>query len=364
MIVENTRRYWWLLLLLCLAAVCAQSQEQPICDPECQNEGVCKLGFGVNETETGCLCPKGTLGDLCETVIPSANTSEPGLCGLVCRNGGECESGDAENPSQCNCPPGTSGSLCEILVEANPCVLKCFNGGECVEDDQGGSTCQCVPGTSGLQCEEMEESSTEAPSSSCPPGTSGDLCQSEAPTVGQATTQAPSSLGSSSSCDLITCQNGGRCEVLSGSNNETQCICDPGFSGDLCETAATPEELSPQEPQEETSSLCDLDCKKGGLCVSSGGDDTGEMTCNCPPGTSGELCEEVDEVTCGENTCYHGSQCITASDGGLHCDCTTINDPERHYAGRFCQYQATTYCGDGEDYFCVNGGKCRDENNG
>ena len=87
--IAGNKRHWccyWGLFLLCLAVVCAQNQEEPICDPECQNEGVCKLGFGVNGTETGCLCPEGTSGDECETVIAAGSTLEPGLCELVCQN--------------------------------------------------------------------------------------------------------------------------------------------------------------------------------------------------------------------------------------------------------------------------------------
>lgn len=273
---------------LAVITIICESQDPALllCNPECQNEGVCELvaGLGDNETETGsCACPQGTSGDFCETIIIPA----------------------VDAPS---CPPGTSGESCQ-------------------------------------------ESSTSS---------------SEAPTIIDQATEAPSSNDSSSlpSCDLI-CQNGGRCELVDGSSTETQCLCDPGFSGDLCETADVPPAATDpplSDPLKE--STCDLDCRNGSVCGPSDGNEGGEVKCICAPGTSGDLCERVDGVTCGVDTCYYGSQCIQASDGGLYCDCTTINEPGKHFAGPFCQYEATTYCGDSEDYFCVNGGTCRKEGNG
>ena len=94
------------------------------------------------------------------------------------------------------------------------------------------------------------------------------------------------------------------------------------------------------------------------------------MHCSCPTGYDGELCEYQREP-CGEDSyCFHGGKCVERQvDGGMlvhHCDCSAAStDTEADaYAGRFCQFKATSYCTRNVDLnehlFCVNGGTCRE----
>lgn len=86
---------------------------------------------------------------------------------------------------------------------------------------------------------------------------------------------------------------------------------------------------------------------------------TDNQYCSCPYNYDGEFCEIYREP-CGENFCYNGGKCV---DGNI-CDCEPAATDDADYAGRFCQFKATSYCtkntGTNENLFCVNNGKCRD----
>ena len=93
------------------------------------------------------------------------------------------------------------------------------------------------------------------------------------------------------------------------------------------------------------------------------------MHCVCAPGFDGELCE-VDKTPCGPDAfCFHGGTCverIVNEEILHHCDCSTASTDTTDYAGRFCQFEATSYCtktaGLNGHLFCVNGGECREDN--
>lgn len=124
---------------------------------------------------------------------------------------------------------------------------------------------------------------------------------------------------------------------------------------------------------------CTLDCNNGGECMVgiNNADEVHDlahfydnaeefMHCKCPEGWGGALCE-VARQECGSHHCYNGGTCLqhTDSDGQTkhRCDCTTANGDDYSYAGRFCQYQSTSFCTKKEDengqLFCVNGGTCK-----
>lgn len=92
------------------------------------------------------------------------------------------------------------------------------------------------------------------------------------------------------------------------------------------------------------------------------------MYCSCPDGFDGPYCE-IKKDSCGQNHCFHGGRCIERSvDGEVlhHCDCTEANKlGDTSYAGRFCQYEATSYCtkssGLQGHLFCVNNGTCKSD---
>nr|XP_022336606.1 agrin-like isoform X7 [Crassostrea virginica] len=73
-------------------------------------------------------------------------------------------------------------------------------------------------------------------------------------------------------CESLPCQNGGSCFM---SDKEVfQCVCEPGFTGALCEVMMDP----------CMKSLC----KEGSTCV---GTEDGGFTCHCPENMEGEFCE-------------------------------------------------------------------------
>lgn len=173
---------------------------------------------------------------------------------------------------------------------------------------------------------------------------------------------------------------------LSKSDFGTPCLCSGGHSGPRCEytygdNVTTVDEegiIVPQNSPEEQQ--CTLSCANGGVCFlgkrSSTDqsdeylywvDDTNsdEMYCQCTDDWDGPICT-IEKVVCGGRHCFHGGTCQTRSDGNNpthHCDCTTADNADASYAGRFCQYKATEYCtkdpGLNGELFCVNHGVCR-----
>jgi hypothetical protein len=92
--------------------------------------------------------------------------------------------------------------------------------------------------------------------------------------------------------------------------------------------------------------------------------------CKCEAGFHGFYCE-ISSGACGNEgeLCFHDSKCIQSVVNGKtlhHCDCRDATTETASYAGRYCQYKATSYCdkGDGElngHLFCVNGGTCQED---
>lgn len=92
------------------------------------------------------------------------------------------------------------------------------------------------------------------------------------------------------------------------------------------------------------------------------------MYCLCPPGQIN--CERpTDKKPCGDGHCLNGGVCLTNTlangDSVYQCDCRHTEKDNTIFAGRFCQYAATSFCSDtglfDSHFFCVNDGTCSKE---
>jgi hypothetical protein len=160
------------------------------------------------------------------------------------------------------------------------------------------------------------------------------------------------------------------CSLLNSSSGDP-CICKTDFYGESCEykRGAIPEEV------------CDRKCLNGGECLFGtqldvdsypyfSSNETASiepMYCSCPDGFDGNYCE-ILRTSCGNDYCFHGGTCVEREvDGSIvhHCDCNSASNETVSYAGRFCQYEATSYCESNYEIsgqlFCTNGGTCRSD---
>lgn len=255
----------------------------------------------------------------------------------------------------CVCPDGLTGLRCEIPVQRCGAKTYCYNGSTCAYDERGQPMCDCNSAHTddmsyaGLSCEQES-------TSHCQPGLDQD--QKDA-----------------------FCTNHGRC-IEDSDNRHKGCICEDGWSGDLCDI------------QGEVEPVCDLDCENGGSCrlgVKGYKDSYDElklpvhaqkskmgMHCSCPDGFTGLKCE-VDINHChndgndSEHFCLNGVPCdpddpsMSGVDKKFSCQCDQTHDEiSQMLAGRFCEYAVTEFCTEDEHRhshsFCTNGGKCKRKN--
>jgi hypothetical protein len=130
----------------------------------------------------------------------------------------------------------------------------------------------------------------------------------------------------------------------------------------------------------QTTANCTLECENDGRCQfgiktyemasyqtfwENSTDDS--MHCLCPKGFFGLHCE-VEGQECGNHHCFNGGMCVQVESEGsidFNCDCTSANTEYKSYAGRFCQYESSSFCVKNTDpngqAFCVNGGECKEE---
>jgi len=132
-------------------------------------------------------------------------------------------------------------------------------------------------------------------------------------------------------CAENPCLNDGACRVV---EEGFQCVCVPGFEGDLCEVDVNDCEPNP--------------CKNDGLCS----DRVASYSCACAPGFTGVDCStNTDE--CADSPCENGGAC-TDMVNGYQCDCAA------GYSGSRCEVDVD----DCATSPCENGGECQDEVNG
>jgi hypothetical protein len=184
-------------------------------------------------SHTGCECPPGFHGPICEFRDSELATN----CTLSCSNEGKCRTGSkdmslidqfgselddfnqthTENWEHCVCPDGFFGVQCEHELEICPGGNHvCLHGSSCVE--QSGTTelsheCDCDGGFD----------SVEKYAGKYCQYTSTDICTKNGhPGVGKA--------------NFAFCVNSGKCKArVDDTEPHPGCICPEGFAGDHCE---------------------------------------------------------------------------------------------------------------------------------
>jgi hypothetical protein len=137
----------------------------------------------------------------------------------------------------------------------------------------------------------------------CPPGFSGQRCEIR------------------DACQSNPCMNGGTCRPANG--NGYQCICPSGFTGPRCENREHRSRLFKSRTSVCFGSIVGdacmpNPCLNNGICTSS---DFGGFTCQCPPGFSGQRCEDRDP--CASQPCQNGAPCVSSGGGSYTCQCPT-----------------------------------------
>ncbi|KAL7531529.1 hypothetical protein ACHAXR_004098, partial [Thalassiosira sp. AJA248-18] len=261
----------------------------------------------------------------------------------------------SSNGEHCVCPDGWTGLRCEIAAKRCGPKKFCYNGSTCKYDGNGQPMCDCNEAHTedvsyaGLSCE--QESARY-----CMPGLEQDKKDA-------------------------FCTDHGEC-IEDPENRHKGCVCEDGWSGDLCDIEA------------EVEPVCDLDCQNKGSCrfgvkgykdsydalnlpVHAKKEEDG-MHCSCPDGFTGLKCE-VDINHCHnagtseteQHFCLNGVPCSPDNpdfDGvfkkfSCQCDQGHHDEISQMLAGRFCEYAVTEFCAEESarhsHSFCTNGGKCK-----
>jgi hypothetical protein len=233
----------------------------------------------------------------------------------------------------CACPTGLTGLQCGQYYEnCEDAKYKCYNKGKCIPGlvEKFGNDqlfCDCEAAI------DEEDPSKKYKGKYCEVAVVDDI----------------------EKCDQnVVCAHGGTC--ITFPNPSDPCTCPDGFEGKHCEYV------------QGSVPACEMDCSSEGYCrlgIKDGVIDPMLQFCDCLPGHFGDHCEHEAE-RCGENYCYHGSECfeILLSDGSSEhlCDCAPGYTNETYYSGQFCQYPSNVFCTGQDDpngrQFCTNGGSC------
>ena len=382
----------------CVANWSGAACDVPVCDPVCQNGGLCEE---VSENQHECNCASGWKGTVCDEVDTVCSTDQEN--NLSCDNGncvlddgvpfcectagfsgatcdvpecdpacvnGTCVEGENEgDPNVCNCNEGFEGDSCETQID--PCDdLTCVNG-TCNAISASEAECNCSSGWKGDACDVVDTVCSEAqennlncingdcvlddgiPTCQCATGFSGAdcsvaVCDPEC-VDGQGTCVEGKNDGDSNVCECNEGFEGATCgdqidpcdalPCVNGVCNpisllEAECNCSSGWIGDACDE---------EDTECTVDQIANLVCDNGDCFVQSG-----EPTCQCVPNFTGPDCS----IPICSPACVNGGTCIENENEDLVCDC-----PEG-FSGVSCEINACDLI------TCVNGNCIIDDGEG
>ncbi|KAL7578439.1 hypothetical protein ACA910_012830 [Epithemia clementina (nom. ined.)] len=317
-------------------------------------------------------------------------------CGLLtCQHGATCEDGPPnfddhqledgsflyihqQQPEgadyHCECPARYTGAQCDIPYQKCGDKHKCYFGGECLtgledvlEPDELFCDCSMAEDSEGGRhvgkyCEHL---------------LSGELDTWPASFQSVLDPSVPVREDGKYKCHIdgrtedYSCLFDSKCNPDYPLVSKQPCLCADGFTGPYCEY------------REGDVPDCNLSCQNGSVCRMGRPDpvtnkmaydlyrqtnvDIQFMWCDCTDGFYGDLCE-ISSIPCGNGFCFNNGQCIDQEDstGARTHSCSCQNSDGSSFSGKFCEYEATTYCPhdgnvEGDNFFCANGGTCRDE---
>ncbi|XP_070533132.1 uncharacterized protein [Ptychodera flava] len=385
-------------------------------DPDCNGRGTCDGNQAIPICKD---CEAGWMGAGCE--LPCVNgTAQPDYtcvcdecytgagCDMMCSNHGQC------NDGTCTCDSAWWGEYCDI--RGCPGIGEsCSGRGHCNVNEQN---CYCYPGWKGEDCNIPDCPGTPDCSGRgyCNGTYSPPMCICDEDWMGERChipclygRQSPPNSGI---CECDPCYLGISCDEECSSNgacaNET-CICEEGFTGDLCEFLDCPGEpdcsgfgtcvrregrsvcicsagfegedcsimVCPGTPECSGRGTCEL-VENTPMCTCKHGFD-GDACETCLPRFSGSNCEQCVDGYIGWNTtcgvlCLHG---YATEPGGDQCECYA-DDNEGYWTGGSCDeciegWGLPDCLGCGADYVglghcdihCVSGhGRYRDPQDG
>uniref|UniRef100_A0A914QJY6 EGF-like domain-containing protein n=1 Tax=Panagrolaimus davidi TaxID=227884 RepID=A0A914QJY6_9BILA len=271
-------------------------------------------------------------------------TEIPNACDTkICING-RCRLDGSTDKGICECFYGFEGENCDTKTLCDP--ASCSGHGTCSSNINNGTSinCLCDSGWNGERCDidvnECKKDAKLCKHGTCVNSLGSYFCRCFDGYVGVHCKKE-----ASNGCSSMPCQNGGTC--LSTTGSDFTCKCPPGFTGNLCEENINDCERY-DDPNFGDAGKNLSKCTNGGSCI----DGINEFYCVCPNGFTGKDCRQnIDECNIyGSGLCKNGGSCIDIY-GTFQCACIY------GFEGKYCEINVN----DCEDNLCYNGSKCIDK---